>query len=449
MFDETRTATQSIHPKETPPRPGVMVIAHPDPKYLGMVRLPIGSEALLLGRGSDALVPGALDDSRISRRHARITCTQHGLQVEDLDSRNGTMVNGALITQADLSLGDVVGVGPVLLLVKMLRVEHWSRLHPRLVGISAPIQEALARIDRVARRTMTVLVLGEPGVGKELIAQELHQCSGRSGELIAVNCAGLADGVVQSELFGHVRGAFSGAERRRPGLIEQAQRGTLFLDEIGDASPMLQGSLLRLLQQREYRPVGSDRLLKADVRFVAATNRNLEAEVEAGRFRADLLSRLSRFIIPLPPLRERPEDILPLANHFIRRLAGKNLALTQSLAIAMLRQPWPGNVRTLEGTIERLVMEHEGDSAVLALPTWLSTPPTQTTTPPTPAPATSAAAPRRRASVEMTRDTLRDAILRHDGNITALASELGIGRNTLYRWMRRHNLDLEALRKGR
>ena len=163
-----------------------------------------------------------------------------------------------------------------------------------------------------------------------------------------MNCATLPDNLVQSELFGHVKGAYSGADRPRRGLVDEARGGTLVLDEIGEASPSLQANLLRLLQEREVRPVGSDRTSIADVRFVAATNRALADEVRSGRFREDLYARLNRCVVRMPPLRERREDILPLARHFIAALAGKMVPLETNLALRLLRCDWPGNARALQ-----------------------------------------------------------------------------------------------------
>ncbi|MFT5682534.1 MAG: transcriptional regulator with PAS, ATPase and Fis domain [Myxococcota bacterium] len=440
-LDDTRTATQSLHPIDAAPRPGVLLIDHPDARFVGTARVIAPGESVMLGRGSEALIPGVFVDSRISRRHATLTNRGGTLTLTDHDSRNGTLVGGVPVDTCQLSDGDVVTLGPVLLMVRWMKTDRVVPPRGELVGISAALAEALALVDRVARRPVTVLVVGEPGVGKELIAQEVHRRSARPGALVAVNSAGIADGVLSSELFGHTRGAFSGATGARSGLVEAARGGTLFLDEIGDASPLMQASLLRLLQQREYRPVGADRVIKADVRFVAATNRRMVEAVSAGGFRADLYSRLSRCVIQLPPLRERPEDILPLARHFAGRIAERPVGISHSLALALLRHHWPGNVRGLEGVIERIVLEHE-DSDVLPEPPWLAAELALQAGSPVTTPTPAAPKSTGRPSAEALSAVLR----RHGGNVSAVAAELGVGRNTLYRWMRGYELSLESFR---
>jgi transcriptional regulator with GAF, ATPase, and Fis domain len=268
--------------------------------------------------------------------------------------------------------------------------------------------------------------------------------------LVVVNCAAMSDGVISSELFGHVRGAFSSAEAPRAGLVEEARAGTLFLDEIGDASASLQASLLRLLQEREARPVGADRTVKIDIRFVAATNRPLAQDVRDGRFREDLYARLSRCVVQIPPLCERREDILPLAQHFSEKVAGAKRSLHHRLATALLCHDWPGNVRSLQSTIERLVHE-SGARDPLALPAWLdeefaqharhsAAPPSDnddTTVP------EATMRPRARVSAEDLRHLLRE----HDGNITAVARVLDVTRNTIYRWIKKLDINLDTLRR--
>ncbi|MEZ4417572.1 MAG: sigma-54 dependent transcriptional regulator [Gemmatimonadota bacterium] len=230
-----------------------------------------------------------------------------------------------------------------------------------LVGRSPAIAEVLRQIEQVAPTEATVLVTGETGTGKELVARAIHAASvRRSGAFIAVNCAALAEGVLESELFGHVRGAFTGAVKDKVGLFQAADRGTLLLDEIGDVSPGLQQRLLRVLQEREVTRVGDVRPQRVDVRVVAATRRDLREEMEAGRFRDDLFYRLNVFRIALPPLRERAEDVPLLAEHRLSELsalAGRarpaGEALLSPLAMRMLRAyHWPGNVRELFSAIE-------------------------------------------------------------------------------------------------
>jgi transcriptional regulator with PAS, ATPase and Fis domain len=444
MTDDSRTRTDRVRVSARSARRELVlaIVHHARDEHLG-ARIPLaGRGALVLGRSSTAFGRRALDEPLISRRHAEIALEAGRLSVRDLGSHNGTHVNGARIERAELRPGDVLGLGGVLFLLHETNpdlpvpVEH---LH--LVGASSVMQAVIARVMLVARRSAAVLVHGETGVGKELVARAVHEESGRRGALVAVNCSALADGILQSELFGHDRGAFSGAERARPGLVAAAQEGTLFLDEIGDASAALQASLLRLLEQREYRPVGSNTLQRADVRFVAATHVDLAGAVHAGRFREDLWARLSRWVIEVPPLRERREDVLLLARHFARALGGDPRPLSRELALALLRYDWPRNVRELEAAIEESVAE-SSDAAEIELAPSLAA---RLGASPLERPA----APSKPAARRRPTDAKLQALWReHEGNLTALAGRLGVARTTVYRWLRNARVDLGALRRA-
>ena len=236
---------------------------------------------------------------------------------------------------------------------------------PRLVGGSAALAAALELATRVAPTRSTVLLTGETGTGKELFAELIHARSTRArGPFVQVNCAALPETLLESELFGHERGAFTGADRTRIGRFEQANGGTLFLDEIGDMSPTTQAKLLRVLQDQEFHRLGGTRRLRTDARIVAATNRDLEASLRAGRFREDLYYRLAVIGIRLPPLRERPGDVEALAHHFLAELArtlGRSLEGFEPAALAALRaHPWPGNVRELRNVVERAALMADG-----------------------------------------------------------------------------------------
>ncbi|MCK8604052.1 sigma-54-dependent Fis family transcriptional regulator [Desulfoferrobacter suflitae] len=239
-----------------------------------------------------------------------------------------------------------------------------------IIGRSKVVHEVLRLIDQVADTNTTVLIHGETGTGKELVARAIHENSRRAkGPMVQVNCAAMPDTLLESELFGHEKGAFSGAITRRRGRFEEAQGGTIFLDEVGELSPVAQAKLLRVLQEREFQPLGSSRTVKVDVRVVTASNKNLEQEVAAGAFRSDLYYRLNVFPIFLPPLRERGPDILLLADFFVSRYAQdfrKNVKRISTSAIDMLMSyHWPGNVRELENCIERAVLL-AGDEAIEA-----------------------------------------------------------------------------------
>jgi DNA-binding NtrC family response regulator len=235
-----------------------------------------------------------------------------------------------------------------------------------LVGHSLAIIEVMKTVARVAPTQATVLLLGETGTGKELVARTIHAFSERNGRrFVAVNCSALAEGLLESELFGHVRGAFTGAAGSRPGLFREADHGTLFLDEIGDISPALQARLLRALQEHEIVPVGSEAAVKVDVRVIAATHRDIGGLVRAGKFREDLYYRLNVVTLQLPPLRDRKQDIPLLLDHFLRELTERHgrgpVALDSDAQHRLLAYDWPGNVRELQNVLERALVLAEQD----------------------------------------------------------------------------------------
>jgi two-component system response regulator HydG len=290
---------------------------------------------------------------------------------------------------------------------------------------------------QVAASEANILILGESGTGKELIAGTLHRNSlRRDHPFVSLNCAALSDTLLESQLFGHLRGAFTGAVMNQKGLLEEADGGTLFLDEIGDVSPAVQAKLLRVIQERDYIPVGSTRAKKVDVRFVAATNKDLLREVSEGRFREDLYYRLNVITIELPPLRERPEDVEPLALHFLRRFSGRMTKAIHSIEPealeALQRYSWPGNVRELENVMERAVILTNGASITAAvLPLRTATSPVAPL-PATPAPATPT--PSRMVPLEDIERYHIEAVLKGTGYHKSRTAEiLKISRRTLDR----------------
>jgi DNA-binding NtrC family response regulator len=271
------------------------------------------------------------------------------------------------LEQLEVRVGKALEHGRLLREVTHLRAERAARFAPaNIVGTSEALQRALALVRKVAGSRATALVTGETGTGKELVAGMIHGLSARAdGPFIKVNCAALPETLLESELFGHERGAFTGADRTRIGRFEQAHGGTLFLDEIGDMASSTQAKLLRVLQDREFTRLGGSRPLRVDVRIVAASNRDLERELHAGRFREDLFYRLNVIRIAMPALRERPGDVEALAVHFAQHFAQEMGRVERRLspaAVARLRaHGWPGNVRELRNVIERAVLLADGE----------------------------------------------------------------------------------------
>jgi two-component system response regulator HydG len=309
-----------------------------------------------------------------------------------------------------------------------------------IVASSPAFRLVLRDAWRVARSDVPVLLTGESGTGKEVITELLHRGSPRAaGPLVAVNCAAIPANLLASELFGHERGAFTGADQRRTGKIREAHGGTLFLDEIGDMPLELQPALLRVLETGRITPVGSDREVQVDYRLVAATNRDLEAEVLAGRFRADLFYRLNVIALELPPLRERPEDIGDLARHFLAHKGGEKKRLSRAAARALATHPWPGNVRELANAMERARLLSRTD---VILPEHL--PPAVRLHAPA-STATGNLPALDLATVQTLEDTekqeIRKALRETGGNRTRAAKLLGITRRGLLYKLKRYGLE--------
>ncbi|HYC33870.1 MAG TPA: sigma-54 dependent transcriptional regulator [Gemmatimonadales bacterium] len=302
---------------------------------------------------------------------------------------------------------------------------------PELIAASAAMRPVLQLMERVAPSDANVLITGEHGTGKEVVAQWLHHASGRRGRpLVAVNLGGLSEGLFESEMFGHVKGAFTDARTDRIGRFELAEGGTLLLDEIGTLAPRQQAKLLRVLESGEVERVGASRSRKVDVRILSATNADLQAEVAAGRFREDLLFRLNTIEIRLPPLRERPEDIGALAAHFLSRYAARYRkpigGFEPEALAALVAHPWPGNVRELDHSLERAVLMAQG-SLLRAGDLGLR----------------GGGGPARLDELtleEVERVLIRKALERHEGNVSAAAKSLGLSRSALYRRLQHHGL---------
>ncbi|MFH1874108.1 MAG: sigma 54-interacting transcriptional regulator [Pseudomonadota bacterium] len=317
-----------------------------------------------------------LKDTTVSRTHLEIKHLEDSFLLRDLESTNGTFVNGTRVKEAYLSPGDLIKVGNTSL--EFVAYDEKVRIEPadrdsfsNLFGKSTKMRQIFAIMERISASVATVIIEGETGTGKELVARAIHENSARSKKpFVVFDCSSVAPNLIESELFGHEKGSFTGAVKARRGAFEEATGGTIFLDEIGELTPDLQPKLLRALEQREIKKVGANIPTKIDVRVICATNRNLKKEVDEGRFREDLYYRLSVVKILLPPLRERLEDIpglveaflttgkfnqLPDGSYKVRRVEDDALKL-------LARYEWPGNVRELNNVIERACSFVEGDA---------------------------------------------------------------------------------------
>jgi DNA-binding NtrC family response regulator len=320
--------------------------------------LRLDKEEVVIGSAPSADLQ--LTDETVSRSHCALRLTPQGWLLSDLDSTNGTRVDDRRIRSVYLALGDKIDVGKTRLRLEGERktVElaiSTEQSFGELKGASIAMRRIFALLARVAPQDVTVLLLGESGTGKDAAAVALHEASPRAqGPLMILDCGAVAPGLLESELFGHERGAFTGAVAPRLGAFREAHKGTLFLDEIGELPKDLQPKLLRALEAREVRPLGGAKLFPVDVRIIAATNRDLKLDVNRGLFREDLFYRLNVVSLRMPALRERPEDVPLLATHFWRLFTGDARAeLPEEMLEPLLQHAWPGNVRELRNRMER------------------------------------------------------------------------------------------------
>jgi transcriptional regulator with GAF, ATPase, and Fis domain len=316
----------------------------------------------------------------------------------------------------------------------------------QILGRSPALRAALARAEKVAPTQTTVLLTGESGTGKELVARAIHYASPRAeGPFLAINCAALPETLLESELFGHEKGAFTGADRQKAGRFELAAGGTLFLDEVGELSPAVQAKLLRVIQEREFERVGGRSTLRADVRIITATNRDLERSVAEGRFREDLFYRLNVFTVHLPPLRDRGDDVLLLAEHFVRDLAAKfgrgNAGLSREARDALLAHAWPGNIRELQNAVERALIMSEGGLLTAAQLGITLRSPRPAEEMPGDGSAHPVASPTAHSLQELEKRMVIDALEKAKGNKSRAAKLLGLTRFQLYTRLKRYSLD--------
>ena len=392
----------------------------------------------------------AVPDPLMSTAHATLRRVADTWVIEDRGSKNGVLVGGQPTRASALPAGELFELGHTLFALDRqvlphgspadLRSDHLAAPRPELATFDPAMAAAVDALTRVAPSTVPVLLLGETGTGKEVAARALHALSGRRGAFVAVNCGGLAPQLLESELFGHRQGAFSGAQHDRPGHLRSADRGTLFLDEIGDLPLPAQAALLRALEERAVVPVGESLPVATDFRLVAATNADLPAMIAAGRFRDDLHARLLGVTITLPPLRARHGDLgLLIGRLLARALDGKapHPRLTPAAAYALFRHDWPRNVRELERTLAAAVsLAGDAPIDVSHLPPSIAA----RAAPPSPTTPASAAAP------DDEHAPLVDALTRHRGNVAAVARELGKHREQIHRWLRRAGIDPERFK---
>ncbi len=384
-----------------------------------------------------------IPDPKISARHAALRRDGQGWLFEDAGSRNGSSVDGAPRSSARLTDGALIEVGSTLLLFREMPVEREVAadkvLRLALTAfdtLSVPLEEAALRLERVACSQLSVLLLGETGTGKEVFARAVHQLSGRPGPFVPVNCGAIPMALVEAQLFGHVRGSFTSAVKDEIGLVRSAEGGTLFLDEIADLPPSSQAALLRVLQNGELTPVGSTRAIRADVRIVAATHKDLDVLMAQGLFRRDLYSRLAGHVQTLPCLRQRPEDIGLLSVALLERHApGRPVQLRVDAARALFTYPFPLNVRELEQCLCAALVFAGADAITFRyLPDKLRG--AHGSSPPAPLPAAALS-----AEDAVLRNLLVAVLRETSGNVTEAARRMGKARQQVQRWLRRFEQD--------
>ena len=396
--------------------------------------------SLLVGSaGSNDLV---LVDPCISRAHLELRLLERGLQVRDLDSSNGVFHQETRIRESILQGAAVLRMGATELVVepadRVLEVPTDLDQLGEMVGSSPSMRQLFGMVKQIAPSNVSVLIEGETGVGKEMVAAEIHRLSSRAGKpLVVVDCGALPAGLVESELFGHMRGAFTGALANREGAFEQADGGTIFLDEIGELPTDLQPKLLRVLDQGQVKRVGDNPVRHIDVRAIAATSRELNLAISSGSFRPDLFFRLAVVRLRVPPLRERPEDIKPLAQTILRKVTGRDIMVPDSTADELRRHSWPGNVRELRNVLSHSVALYP-DKTILQLPEVLGT---------EDAGGTAEMAlegdyreAKRQAVDQFEVRYLTSLLTRHNWNVSGAAREAGVDRNYLHRLMKRHDI---------
>jgi transcriptional regulator with AAA-type ATPase domain len=468
------TTGSARDPLRDAPQPHIMLVVERTRPLAGGSRHSLANiEHVTIGRGHERTAERILHDGRptlrltvpdvrMSSRHARIEWQGNAWTLVDQGSTNGCRVNRRDVKSAILSDGDVLELGRTF-----FRFRSGLATPPQavgdvdsaslrgLTGLFGTLLPWLSRdldvLEKVARSDGSVLLLGETGTGKDLLAQGIHEQSGRPGPLVAVNCGALPAALVESLLFGHVRGAFSGAVGPEVGFVRAAHKGTLFLDEVGDLPRGSQAALLRVLQEREVVPVGTTEAVTVDLRVVAATHRPLHELVQAGDFRQDLLARLSGFVFSVPPLRDRIEDVGVLAAALLAQLVpagAPGASFDAESAYALLEHPWPNNVRELRQRLEHgILLAIEGRIALPDLPGSLGGPCARTGLRPGAVGRSTSAAPGDMSAEDARIFTqLVDQLREHRGNVTRAGQAMGKARTQVQRWVKRFGIDVRAFR---
>jgi DNA-binding NtrC family response regulator len=430
------------HPVDVPPR--ALVLPFPHPGHGPSQSRTIPREGILLGRGA-VVFDAPFGDPAMAPRHAEIHLQGARAFVRDLGSAVGTRLNGVAVQESHaLVEGDVLRLGDTLLVYTSRETAPQALLAPKiaiepeLTGATPSIDAVRRSIEAVALHPRTVVVTGETGTGKEIVARMLHRRSGRSGPFVAVNCGGFTEGLLATELFGHVRGAFTGAIADQQGLFRAAHGGTLFLDEVGDIPLGLQPTLLRVLETWVVRPVGSSRDVPVNVRVITASNRELAALVQKGQFRADLYARLAQWIIRVPPLRDRRGDIPALARALLARVEAGERELTPDLEEALLVHPWPLNVRGLSNVLSVAAIATPADEPLRLGPEVLAALEDNR--------IGSAVLLPEAPPLDLDRDHLEALLRRFSGRVAEMARHLGVSRPKLYRMLWAADLDPSRFR---
>ncbi len=451
--------------------PHLFLVFQSDQPLAPSVRLSLeGVETVELGRsaqfvagrdgpGGGRLVIG-LSDAWVSTSHAVLRYSSPSWTIEDAQSKNGTLINGRLEGRAVLADGDLIELGHSFFLFRqalgtstdepaILKSGEIQSQAPGLSTLVPCLASEMRKLEAIAASTVSVVLQGESGTGKEVAATAMHRLSGRVGPFLPVNCGGLPETLIESELFGSRKGAFSGADKDRPGLVRSADRGTLFLDEIAELPASAQAALLRVLQDGEILPIGATQPSRVDVRFVAASNRDLEALVARGLFRADLLARISGFVVWLPPLRDRREDLgILIAALLKRQLADRagEISFSCDAARALLLYPWPLNVRELEKWLATSVVLSGGHRIELEhLPVRVDA--RQEAPRPTANAGTDTVVRAHEQEGELRkREELLTLLRDHRGNVSAVARALGKARPQVQRWIKRYRIDRNGSR---